>query len=168
MDRFSYLTLMFLTIFLLSGGVGRADQHDQLLPLLGNLDGWEAQPAQGMSLISAQMKMITTSRVYNRSDQNLTLNINVNSGTVLDSDRQESSSESETIREQIRQIDGFWVKSSHTKKNSSGEVIVFLDYNQDASGMLIADYSQMSTDEVLQVIRSIDWLKLKRAVAKLL
>jgi hypothetical protein len=168
MKKISSLTVMCLIIFLFIGGVGRAEQHDRLLPLLGNLERWQTQPAKGMSLVSAQMKMISASRIYNQADKNLNVTIMVNSGPVLDSDLQESSSDNEVTREQTQLIDGFWVKSSHNKKSSSGELIVYLDYNQDASGLLVADYSQMSDDEVLKVVRSMDWVKIKGVVSKLL
>jgi hypothetical protein len=168
MKNFSSLVVMFLAIFLLMGGVGQADQHDRLLPLLGNLDGWQAQPARGLSLVSAQMKMISANRIYSHADKNLGVSIMVNSGPVLDSDLQESSMDNEVIKEQIQQIDGFWVKSSYNKKNGGGQLIVYLDYNQEASGLLIADYSKMSDDEVLQVIRRMDWKKFKKVVATLL
>lgn len=168
MKNFSSLAVMFLTIFLFMGGEGRADQHDRLVPLLANLEGWQAPPANGMSLISAQMKMISATRIYSQADKNLTVNIMVNSGPVVDSDLQESSSDNEAMRAQSRQIDGFWVKSSYTKKNGSGEVIVYLDYNQEANGVLVADYEKMSEDEVLQLIRSMDWKKLKKVVSTLL
>lgn len=168
MKNFSSLAVIFLIIFLSIGGVGRAEQHDRLLPLLGNLEGWQAQPAQGISMISAQMKLISASRNYSQADKNLNLNVMVNSGPVVDSDLQESSSESESMREQIRQIDGFWVKSSHVKKNGSGEVVVFLDYNQEANALLVANYTKMSDDEVLRVIRSMDWQKLKTVVSSFL
>lgn len=168
MKKLSSLVVMFLTVFLCMGGVGRAEQHDRLVPLLGDLEGWQAQPAQGMSLISAQMKMISASRIYSQADKNLTVNIMVNSGPIVDSDLQESRSENDSVRAQSRLVDDFWVKSSHTKKNSSGEVIVYLDYNQKANGVLVADYAKMSEDEVLQLIRSMDWQKVKKVVSSLL
>lgn len=168
MRNFSLLVMMSLTVFLFMGGEGRADQHDRLVPLLGDFEGWQAQPAKGMSLVSAQMKMISANRIYNQVDKSLTVNIMVNSGPVLDSDLQEFSSDSETSRLLNRQIDGFWVKSRYIKKNGSGEIIVYLDYNQEANGVLVADYEKMSEDEVLQLIRSMDWKKLKKVVATLL
>jgi hypothetical protein len=168
MKKISSLVLMSLMIFLSIGGVGRADQHDRLVPLLSNLEGWQAQPAKGMSMISAQMKMISASRIYRQADKNLTVNIMINSGPVVDSDLQESSSDNDVAREQSRLVDGFWVKSTHTKKNGSGEVIVYLDYNQEANGVLVVDYAKMSDDEVLQIIRSMDWKKLKKVVSTLL
>lgn len=168
MKNFSSLAVIFLIIFFSIGGVGRAEQHDRLLPLLGNLEGWQAQPAQGISMISAQMKLISASRNYSQADKNLIVNIMVNSGPVVDSDLQESSSESESMREQSRQIDGFWVKSSHAKNNGSGEVVVFLDYNQEANALLVANYTKMSDDEVLRVIRGLDWQKLKTVVSSFL
>lgn len=168
MKKISLLAVVFLTFFLLIGGVGRADQHDKLVPLLSDLNGWQAKPAHGMSLVSAQMKMISANRIYSQIEKKLTVTIMINSGPVLDSDLQESSSDNDSIREQSRQIDGFWVKSSHTKKNGSGEVIVYLDYNQEANGVLVADYANMSDEEVLEVIKSLDWKKLKKVVSTLL
>jgi hypothetical protein len=168
MKKIGSLAVMALMSFLLMSGVGLADQHDRLVPLLGDLEGWKAQPAHGMSLSSAQMKMISANRIYHQADKNLTVNIMINSGPVMDSDLQESSSDNETAREQSRQIDGFWVRSSYTKKNGSGEVIVYLDYNQAANGVLVADYSNMSDDEVLQVIKKMDWKKIKKVVSSML
>lgn len=168
MKNFSSMTVLFLTIFLFMGGVSRAEQHDRLLPLLANLVGWQAQPAQGTSLISAQMKMISATRSYSQADKDFTVNIMVNSGPVLDSDLQVSSSDNESIREKTRQIDGFWVKSSYNKKSNSGELLVYLDYNKEASGLLMANYSKMSDEEALQVIKKMDWKKLKKVVSALL
>lgn len=168
MKNFSSL-VVFLTIFLFMGGVGRAEQHDRLLPLLGNMAGWQApQAAKGTSLISAQMKMISATRVYSQAEKNFTVNVMVNSGPVLDTDLQESSSENETIKEKTRQIDGFWVKSNYNKKSGSGELIVYLDYNQETSGLVIADYSKMTDEEALQVIKKLDWKKFKKVVSTLL
>lgn len=168
MKNFSALVVVILAIFLCMVGVGRAEQHDRLVPLLADLAGWQAQPAQGMSLLSARMKMISANRNYSQADKNLTVSILVNSGPVLDSDLQEFSSDNDDISIQSRQVDGFWVKSTHTKKDGSGQLIVYLDYNQEANGMLIAEYSKMNEDEVLQVIRSMDLKKFKRVVSAML
>lgn len=168
MRNFSTLVVVFLAIFLCLKGVGHAEQHDRLVPLLVDLDGWQAPPAKGMSLLSARMKMITANRSYSQADKNLAVSILVNSGPVLDSDLQESSSDNDTISIQSRQIDGFWVKSSHTKKNASGQLLVYLDYNQEANSLLIVEYSKMNEDEVLQIIKNLDLNKLKKVVSAML
>lgn len=168
MKNFSSMVMVSLTIFLCMVGVGQADQHDRLLPLLGNLAGWQAQPASGTSLASSQMKMISATRLYSRPDKSLAVNIMVNSGPVLDSDLQESSSDNESSWEKVRQIDGFWVKSNYNKKSGSGGLIVYLDYNKEASGLLMVDYSKMSDEEVLQIVKKLDWKKLKKVVSTLL
>ncbi len=168
MKKFSSLVVMSLTIFFCMVGVGRADQHDRLLPLLGNLAGWQAPSASGTSLASSQMKMVSATRIYSRADKSLAVNIMINSGPVLDTDLQESSSDNELIWGKVRQIDGFWVKSSYNKKSNSGGLIVYLDYNKEASGLLMVDYSKMSDEEVLQIIKKLDWKKLKKVVSTLL
>lgn len=160
--------VVFLAVFLAMGGVGRAEQHDRLVPLFVDLAGWQAQPAQGMSLLSAQMKMISANRNYSQSDKNLTVSILVNSGPVLDSDLQEFNSDNETLTIYSRQIDGFWVKSTHTKENRSGQVLIYLDYNQEATGLLIAEYAKMDEEEVMQVIKNMDLKKLKKVVSGML
>lgn len=168
MKNFSLLAVMFLVVSLFPGGVARADQHDRLLPLLTDLKGWQAQPAQGMSMVSAQMRMINATRIYNQADKNLTVNVMINSGPVVDSDLQESAYDDESMKVQTRKIDGFWVKTTQNKKDGSGEIIVHLDQNKDANGVLIADYAKMSEDEVLRAIKSMDWKKFKKVVSALL
>lgn len=168
MRNFSTLVVVFLAIFLCLKGVGHAEQHDRLVPLLVDLEGWQAPPAKGMSLLSAQMKMISVNRSYTQNDKKLIVNIMVNSGPVLASDLQEFSSDNDTNSIQSRQVDGFWVKSSHTKKNSSGQLLVYLAYNQEANSLLIAEYSKMNEDEVLQIIKNLDLNKLKKVVSAML
>jgi len=160
--------LLFFAAFWCMGGLAWAEPHDRLVPLLVDLDGWQAQPAHGMSLISAQMKMINANRLYRQVDKNLTVNLMVNSGPVLASDLQESSSDNETVRAQTRQVEGFWVKSSHTKKNDSGQLIVYLGYNQEANAVLVVNYAKMGEAEALQTVASLDWQKLKTIVATML
>lgn len=169
MKKISVL-VVFLAVMTLLGGAGQvwAEPHDRLLPLLVNLEGWQAQPARGMSMISAQMKMISANRVYLQADKNLNVTVMVNSGPVLDSDLQEFTSDNDSVRIKTRQVDGFWVKSTHSKKNGSGQLIVYLDYNQEASGVLIANYTKITDDEALQAISLLDWAKIKKSVTPLL
>lgn len=159
---------LFLAIFLLLVGVGHAEQHDKLVPLLIDQEGWQAPPAQGMSLVSAQMKMINASRTYRQTDKNMTVNLMVNSGPVLDSDLQQFSSDDEATRVQSRQIDGFWTKATHLKKTNTGQVIVYLDYTPEASAVLFAEYANMNEEEALQLVRNLDWQKLKKVVSAML
>lgn len=168
MKNLSALVVVFLAIFLCMEGVGCAEQHDRLVPLLVDLVGWQAQPAKGMSLLSAQMKMISADRSYSQADKNLTVGILINSGPVLDSDLKEFNSDNEVMSTHSRQVDGFWVKSTHTKSNASGQLLIYIDYNQDANCLLIAEYAKMNEDEALQIIKNIDLNKLKRVVSSML
>ena len=167
MKKIGFL-LACLALLFLADGEALAEQHDRLLPLLRDLEGWQAQPAQGTSLASAQMKMISAVRSYSREDKNLTVNIMVNSGPLLDIDLQESSSEDANYRIQSRQVDGFWIKSTSSKRSASGQVIVHLDYNQEANAVLIVEYVKMSEEEVLRTVKVLDWPKLKKVVSPML
>lgn len=167
MKKISTLVLFF-AIFMAMGGLVRAEQHDRLLPLLADLKGWQAQPAQGMSLHSAQMKLISANRIYNQLDKNLTVNVMINSGPVLEGDLQVSSSENDTFNIRTRQIDDFWVKSTHNKKDGSGQIIVYLDYNSEANSVLIVEYVKMGEDEAMRAVQSFDWNKFKRVVSSML
>jgi len=168
MKQLISLFLAPLALLLVLAGVAYADQHDRLTPLLGGIEGWEAPPAKGMSLASAQMKMISARRTYTKGDKAINLSLLVNSGPVMDSDLQESSFEDQLNRISVKQVKGFWVKTTHGKNNNSGQVLVHLASNEMANALLLATYSKMDEAEALAEIENLNWGAMKAVVASML
>ncbi|NTV15429.1 MAG: hypothetical protein HGA96_16105 [Desulfobulbaceae bacterium] len=157
-----------LVMMLFLGGVACADPHDKLIPLLVGIEGWEAQPANGSSMLSAQMKMISARRSYSKGEKGIAVSLMVNSGPVQDCDLQESSREDNINRVRSRLVKGFWVKNTYNKSNNSGQLIVHLAYNKEANALLLANYSKMDEDEILADLKKLNWDAMKVVVAPML
>lgn len=165
--RVSLLVGLAIVLFFVAGAAF-AEQHDRLTPLLVELEGWQAQPVQGTSMVSAQLKMITARRVYNKGVKGLVASLMVNSGPVMDSDLQESSTEDDVNKVTTRLLKGFWVTSTHNKKNNSGSIVVWLDYNEEANSSLVISYSSIGAEEALSNAKKFNWDAMKSAVSSML
>ncbi|NTV15206.1 MAG: hypothetical protein HGA96_14945 [Desulfobulbaceae bacterium] len=169
MKRFYGLVLMALAMVLpICVGVAEAEEHDKLTRLLVDREGWQGQPAQGRSLFSAQMKVISARRVYSQGEKGLTVSIIVNSGPLLDSDLRAVSSEDEMNKINVRQVQGFWVKTIQSKKKNSGQVFVYLAYNQETNSQLLCSYSNISSDEAVAELQKFNWVEIKEIVTPML
>lgn len=166
--KLSARLMAILAVLLLLGGVARADQHDKLIPFLVNIEGWEAQPAKGMSMVNPQMKMISARRSYGKGDKVIAVSLLVNSGPVQESDLQESSREDNLSRVRTRLVKGFWVKSTYSKTNNSGQVIIRLAHNQDSNSLLLANFSKMDEEEALANLEYLNWASMRGVVASML
>ena len=145
-----------------------AEPHEKLAALLGEIDGWDASPPQGMSLSSAAMKMINATRTYQQGDKKLIVNLLVNSGPVQEGDLRELSRENEDYRSLTRQAEGFWVNTTHFKKKDTGQLLVYLAYNQQANSILMGSYSNMAEDEAFQAVAALNLQKIRDVVAPML
>jgi len=171
MKRLREVLLLALAIFLFAGSAVAGEgegQHDRLVPLLGELDGWKAQPANGTSMVSARLKIITARRAYSKVDKGLVVSLVVNSGPVQEGDLQESSAEDEHNKVFTARVNGFWIKTTYNKNKNSGQLVVYLAYKEDSHSKLLVNFSGMDASEALLNIQKFDWDGMKVIVSPLL
>lgn len=168
MKRFDVLVLVMSVMVFFFSGNSHAEPHDRLTPLLVDLAGWQAQPAQGMSMVSEQMKMISAHRAYANGEKKIIVNLMVNSGPLQESDLQEANSEDDVNRGRTRLLHGFWVKNTYSKKKNSGQLIVYLAYNQEANALIVANYTKMGDEQALVTLEKLNWAEIKGVVTSML
>ncbi len=164
----AFLLMALVMILSMGAGVACADQHDRLTPLLGEIEGWQAKPVTGSSLASARLKMISARRVYSKGEKGITLSLMVNSGSIMDSELQDLIVEDDVHKVSNRLVDGFRVKSTFSKSTNSGQVVVYLAYNNEASSKLVAAYSKMDDAEALLSLQKLNWAEMKGVVSSML
>jgi hypothetical protein len=159
------LVLVFIALLITTAN---AQEHELLTPLLIDLQGWEAEAAEGMSMDMGTMKMTNATRSYTKGDSNITAVVMVGTHSMTQGQMQEMNVETTDVKVSILDINGFKVHTGHNKNENSGSVTVFLSQGQSESAMFIVSYENLTQGEATDIARKFDWNKMKGVVDKLL
>ncbi|MEA2107805.1 MAG: hypothetical protein U9P07_00080 [Pseudomonadota bacterium] len=161
----SFLFLILLTIFSIPA---YAQDHTALTPLLIKLGGWQAEKADGMSMSTGGMRMITANRTYNKGKLELNATVMVGSQAMTMGQTQQMQMETDDVRVKMTTIDGFKTNLNYDKRENSGGIMVFLENNQSNAAMFILSFQGMDENQALKLAKKFDWQAMKKTVAKLL
>ena len=172
MKRQSVFLLVLLLLALPALGLYAAG-YDALLPLLVDLPGWEAEPAEGADASSSGMRAVTAYRSYESADRSLEANILVGmqAGMAWMPDYKEGFKleTSEGLME-VKKINGFLAFYSFEKEDSSGGIVVLLQdgsTNPNMGAVFIVSFEGLTLQEALKAAQSFNWAKMKEQVAAL-
>jgi len=145
-----------------------AQDHNTLKPLLINLKGWQAEKADGMSMSTGGMRMITANRSYKKGKLELNATVMVGSQTMTMGQTQQMQMETDDMRVKMTTIDGFKTNLNYDKQENSGGIMVFLDNNQNNAAMFILNFQGMDENQALKLAKKFNWQAMKKAAEKLL
>ncbi len=156
-----------LTLLVVSVTIAHAEEHRSLTPLLIDLQGWEAEKAEGMSMDTGTIKMTNATRGYTKDNKVITAMVFIGNNAMTQGQMQEMKAESMEVKVSISKIDGFQVHTSYDKNENSGSVIVFLSRSQTQGATFIVSYEGLSKKEALSLSKKFNWKKMKAVVEEL-
>ena len=162
--KFGIAIVLILTSF---AATGVAADHTLLTPLLVDLQGWNAQPARGMTMDMGTSKMINAAREYRQGAKELNAMMFLGNQAMTQGSMQAMKTETAEAKMSISTIDGFKVQIFHDKIDNSGGVMVHLSQNQQQGAMFTLEYKGLSEVEGLDAAKQFDWQKMKDAVSKI-
>lgn len=157
-------TLAF--IFLLSAAAF-AQNQEVLKPLLTDLTGWKAEPAEGMSMDMGTMKMTNATRQYEKGDATVSAVLMVGNNAMTQGQFGNMNMDSDRSKVIIKEMNGFKTTQAYDKQEGSGNFMVFLSQKGTNSGFLAVTYEGISMQEAEKIAKKFDWNKMKKAVEKL-
>ena len=160
-----FLSLLLLAVFSLPAF---AQDHTVLKPLLINLGGWQAEKAEGMSMSTGGMRMITANRTYKKGSQELNATVMVGSQAMARGQMQQMQMETDDVRVKMTTIDGFKTNLHYDKRENSGGIMVVLGGSQNSTAMFILNFQGMDENQALKLAKKFDWQAMKKTAAKLL
>lgn len=135
-----------------------ADPLDSLKPLLPDLPGWQAGPAEGFNSYHNHIKMINASRRYTQEDKFLNSVIFITNQASetgwLDSNLHFESAGSSITTETI---DGFQVFRTHRKSRKEILIIVVIQREENEGAFLSLSFKNVSAEEALKLARQFNW-----------
>ncbi len=161
------LATLILGIIFFSTPAG-AQEHASLTPLLIKLDGWQAEEAEGMTMNTGGIVMVTATRKYTRGKQELDAMLMVGNQPLAMGQQEQMSVDTAHGRMRIRKIRGFQVHTTFDKRENAGGVMVVLGKKADKGAMFILTFKGLSDDDALKIAEKFDWQVMRRQTEKLL
>ena len=161
------LGLALVVILTSFAATGVAADHTLLTPLLVDLQGWNAQPARGMTMDMGTSKMINAAREYQQGGKKLMAMLVLGDQAMTQGSMQAMKTETSEAKMSISTIDGFKVQRFHDKIDNSGGVMVQLSQNQQQGAMFILEYKGLSAEEGLKAAKQFKWKEIKKSVDQL-
>lgn len=138
-----------------------------LKPLLINLEKWEAEEPEEMSMDMGGIKMTNATRNYTKNKKSITAVIMVGTNAMTQGHMGNMNMETEEVKVNVSTIDGFQVHTSYGKKDNSGAVIVFLAKSKMQGAMFMLSFKGLSEKEAVSLSKKFNWKKMKESVKKL-
>ena len=167
MNRFKGAILLLAFALTVAPVFASAQDYHQLIPLLIDLKGWNAEPAEGMNMDMGSYKMINVVRSYSRNSGELEAMIMIGNQAMPQGPMETMHAESDDSVMNMRQIDGFNVYTVHDKKENSGNVTVFLTRKETQGAMFAISYQGISESEAMDLAKQFNWNKMKLAEGKM-
>jgi hypothetical protein len=146
-----------------------AAQYESLVPLLIELDGWQADDAEGMDMDMGATKMIQAVRTYSQGAKEVNAMVMVGSSMMTQMQgAQAMQMESADARVTVTTIDGFQVTMQHANNEDEGAVVVALGATEQQGATFILHYRGVSADGGLALAKRFDWKKLQQTANQLL
>lgn len=167
MNRFMVAVLSLAFVLAVAPVSAGAQDYRQLTPLLIDLKGWSADPAEGVNMDMGAYKMINIVRSYARDSKELEAIIMIGNQVMPQGPMETMHAESDDSVMNMRQIDGFKVYTLHDKQDNSGNVTVFLARTEPRSALFAISYQGISESEAMDLARQFNWNDMKLAAEKM-
>ena len=146
----------------------QAQDHNALKPLLINLAGWQAEKADGMSMATGGMRMITANRTYKKGQLELNATVMIGSQAMAMGKTQQMQMENDDVRVKMTTIDDFQTSLSYNKQENDGGIMVVLENKRNNTAMFILNFQGMDENQALKLAKKFDWQAMKKAAEELL
>jgi len=163
----SKIHLFILAFFLIFVTTVCAAETNSLKHLLIDLNNWDAEKPEDMSMDMGEMKMTSATRNYTKDKQEITTMIMIGTNAMTQGQMQQMNVESEEAKVSVATIDGFQTHISYDKKENSGALIVFLSNSETQGAMFMFSFKGMSEKDALSLAKKFNWEKMKASVEKL-
>ncbi|MBN1998625.1 hypothetical protein JW935_13785 [candidate division KSB1 bacterium] len=169
MKYFATSVAILIVVFFLTGSsLTFADPTENLKSLLVDLEGWEAEEADGSSVDMGGVKVINVARSYSNGDYSLDVTILLGSNVMILGQTQELNAETEDGKVTTSDIDGFNVIQAFDKTEKDGSIVVTLEKKTAEGAMFIVSYEGISEEEALEIAKKFDWEKIKAVTGKMI
>ena len=164
-SRSVIIALLLVLPALLTVSSARADQpYQREMPLLIDLDGWQGNKPDGMSMDMPSGSMTTASREYQKGPARATATVVVGQAAVgaltpMVTGMNINTSEGHMLTDTIN---GMKVLKTYTTAKKAGALLVALD--KDA--MFSFSYNGLGEDEALALAEKFDWKAIQAAAEK--
>jgi hypothetical protein len=156
-----------LAFFLIFATTVYAAETDSLKHLLIDLNNWDAEKPEDMSMDMGEMKMTSATRNYTQDKKEITTMIMIGTNAMTQGHMQQMNVESEEAKVSVATIDGFQTHTSYDKKENSGALIVFLSNSKTQGAMFMFSFKGISEKDALSLSKKFNWEKMKASVEKL-
>ena len=161
--RFSLILILILAC----NSPARGQGHTCLTPLLINLDGWQAAAAEGMTMNTGSVNMITASRKYRHGKQELDAMIMVGNQPLAMGPEEPTKVDTAHSHLEIKKIKGFQVHTTLDKRENAGGIMVVLSKKADRNAMFVLTFKGMSDQDALAIAEQFDWQAMREKAQKL-
>jgi len=150
-----------------------AADYDALLPLLVDLPGWEAEPAEWADASAEGVRTVIVYRGYASGDRRFEVSLVVGMQAELTwlPDYQEGYrvQTPEGLME-VKKIAGFLVYYTFEAEDNSGGIAVLLQpagSKPEQGAVLAVDFQGLPLEEALKTVQRFNWAKMKEQAGKL-
>ncbi len=147
--------------------------YDALLPLLVDLPGWEAEPADGADASAQGVRAVTVYRTYESGDRRFEVNllVGMQAGLAWMPDYQDGYRvETPEGLMEVKRIAGFLVSYMFERENNSGGLVVLIQDaadQPDAGAVFAVSFEGLALEEALKTAQRFSWAKMKEQVGRL-
>ncbi len=167
-----YAGLLIAGCFLFAAPVSvYAAQYESLSPLLIDLEGWQAEPAEGMDMDMGGTKIIQAMRQYARNGKEADAMIMIGNTMMTMAHTQGMQSMNiETAQDKVKKttIDGFQVSMHHSKVDNEGAVVVVLPGIGQVGAIFVFNYKGLNENDGLSTAKQFDWKSIEQQTRKLM
>ena len=167
---FEYAGWLMVVCFLFSASIPvYAGQYESLNPLLIDLNGWQAEPAEGMDMDMGGTKIIQAMRQYSRDGKEADAMIMVGNSMMTQAQGMQSMQmETAEVKVKVTTIDGYQVSIHHSKADNEGAVVVAFPGTEQMGATFIFHYTGLNENDGLSTAKKFDWKKIEKQAKKLM
>ncbi len=165
MKKLMILTTILLVLF---PTLLHSQQHKELKPLLKELDGFEADKAEGMSASLDGTDMIKISRNYSKDNAHITASIVISNEMMLNAQIEELKYQSGSERVEIEERDDYKVVKYYDKEGKDFIITILFNGAENQSGIFHFDSDGLEKDEGLKLAKEFDWGKINEKVKEII
>jgi hypothetical protein len=147
--------------------------YDALLPLLVDLPGWEAEPADGADASAQGVRAVTAYRTYESGDRSFEVNLLIGTQammTWMPDYREGFKVETPEGLMEVKRIAGFLVFYTFEQEDASGGILVLLQdpgSKPEMGAVLAISFESLALDEALKTAQRFPWARMKEQIGKL-
>jgi hypothetical protein len=157
-------SVVFAVAVLLTAYPSDAAEYESLVPLLIDLEEWQAEEPEGMDVDMGTTQMIQAQRIYSQGAKEIHAMVLIgNSAMTRMHGVQSMQAQTPEARVKVTEIDGFPVTLQHAKNENEGAVVVSLESSEQQGAVFIMHYAGMRQEEALAVAKQFDWEKFRQA-----